>query len=309
MISKKASAPAVVAFDKLSEARAGSGAAEAVDPGADIANQYRAWLWFRASLTTERYKLYKEAISKATREFGAKSSPEPMLGWWAAAAEDYTLAVCMQDGRALSRVIDPVLPQLYFRYNMPPAAFRDAVRRHAWATQGRSFWAGIDSDDDATGFANTPGVLTAAVLETLMAGGKGYCMWAGAYMDTRQWAELAAVNGVIARYENTFLGGKETDLFRAHAPEGKGDYFHPWSKAVFVSTRETKSEGLVLISDYRAERAPFWVERSTAYSGPMTLTDAFTGAVVAKLAAGQWDFRIHLQNSPARLLVWRKNLH
>ena len=49
-------------------------------------------------------------------------------------------------------------------------------------------------------------------------------------MDTRQWAELSAVNGVVAKYEDTFLDGKETQSFGAYAPEGKGDYFHPYSK-------------------------------------------------------------------------------
>ncbi|MBI3921642.1 MAG: hypothetical protein HY318_09515 [Armatimonadetes bacterium] len=284
---------------------------EVIAKNADMPEEYRAWLWFRASLTTERYKTLKQAMARATREFGVKSSPAPMLGWWAGAAEDYTLAVCMQDGRALSGLIDAVVPQLYFRYNMPPVVLREAIRRHAWATQGKAMWAGLDGDDDITSgrggdFANTPGLLTAAVLETLMAGGKGYCMWAGAYMDTRQWAELSVVNGVIAKYEGTFLDGKETDLFRAFPPEGKGDYFHPYSKEVFVSTRETKSDALILITDYRAERTPFWVERSTAYAGPINLTDAFTGKALVKLAANQWDFRLHLKDLPVKLLVWKK---
>jgi len=169
----------------------------------------------------------------------------------------------------------------------------------------------LDSDGDGANgrggdFANPPGLLTAAVLETIMAGGKGYCMWAGAYMDTRQLAELSAVNGVLADHEDTFLDGKEASLFNAYPPEGKGDYFHPYSKEVFVSTRETKTEGVVLITDYRANRTPFWVERSTAHTGPMTLVDAFTGKTVAKLATNQWDFQIHLKDLPVRLLVWKK---
>lgn len=311
VIDKYGTFSSVTAFDKLQEAKEGADLNEAANRNTDIEEQYRAWLNFRASLTTERFKIFKDAIVKASNKAGAKSSPSPMLAWWAGAADDYTLVVCMQDGRALSQTIDAVIPQLYFRYNMPPVLLREAIRKHAWATQGKGFWAGLDSDDDITSgrggdFANTPGCLTAAVLETLMAGGKGYCMWAGAYMDTRQWAELSVVNGVIADHEDTFLDGKETTLFNAYAPDGKGDYFHPYSKEVFVSTRETKTEGLVLITDYRKERAPFWLERSTAYTGPMTLVDAFTGQTVAKLAANQWDFRIHLKDSSVRLLVWKK---
>ncbi len=311
VIKKHGSPENVTAFDKLWENKEGADLNEVAVRNTDIEEQYRAWLYFKASLTTERFKLFKQAIAKATKEFGAKSSPEPMLTWWAGAADDYTLVVCMQDGRALSQTIDAVIPQLYFRYNLPPVALREAIRKHAWATQGKAFWAGLDGDDDIVNgrggdFANTPGCLTAAVLETVMAGGKGYCMWAGAYMDTRQWAELSVVNGVLANHEDTFLDGKETSLFNAYPPEGKGDYFHPYSKEVFVSTRETKTEGVVLITDYRAERKPFWLERSTAYTGPMTLIDAFTGKTVAKLAANQWDFRIHLKDSPVRLLVWKK---
>jgi hypothetical protein len=167
-------------------------------------------------------------------------------------------------------------------------------------------WVGLDSDDRATGHANTPGVLAAAVLETLMAGGKGYCMWLAAQMDSRQFAELAAVNGVAARYEPTFLNGRDTALFNAFVPEGDGMYFHPHSKQVFAATRETKKQGLLLISDYRTRRTPFRVERSTAYSGPMVLRDAFTGAVVARLEANQWDFPVHLTAWPVQLLVWGK---
>jgi hypothetical protein len=81
--------------------------------------------------------------------------------------------------------------------------------------------------------ANVPGNLTAAVRETLFAGGKGYCIWYGPYTDTWQWAELAVVNDVVARHE------VESDLFRCFAPEGKGDYFHAWSHDVFASTLET----------------------------------------------------------------------
>ncbi len=313
VLNKHASVGSVVAFDKLQDVKESSDLNQAMSTNDDIEEQYRAWLWFRASLTTERYQLYKKAIDKACKEFGVKSSPKPMLAWWAGAAEDYGMAVCMQDGRALSNIIDAVIPQLYFRYNMPPVTLREAIRRQAWATQGKAMWVGLDADDDiANGrggdFANTPGLLTAAVLETLMAGGKGYCMWAGAYMDTRQWAELSAVNGVVAKYEDTFLDGKETQSFGVYAPEGKGDYFHPYSKEVFVSTRETKTTGLLLITDYRKDRTPFWVERSLTCNGPLTLTDAFTGKVVTKLTANQWDFRIHLKDLPVKLLVWRKTL-
>jgi hypothetical protein len=321
---KPASSDNVIAYDQLEQKHEGvdaptttttttttttSGAGDA--DAKQAAELYRAWLYFRASLTTERYQIFRKIIEKAVAQNGEpKSSPKPMLGWWASAAEDYTLAVCMQDGRSLSGVIDPIVPQLYFRYQLPMPRFREAVRRHCWATGGgATTWAGLDSDDYDTQMANTPGVLTAAVLETLMAGGRGYCMWLGARMDTRQWAELAAVNGAMAQHENTFVDGKETDLFRAHAPEGKGDYFHPWSKEVFVSTRETADEGLMLISDYRATRTPFWVERSNAFRGPMVLTDAFTGEVVARLSENQWDFLVQLKDWPVRLLVWNKSAH
>ncbi len=49
-----------------------------------------------------------------------------------------------------------------------------------------------------------------------------------------------------------------------------------------------------------------WVERSLKFPGPMVLKDAATGETVASLAAGQWDFRIHLKDSPVRMLVWSK---
>ena len=77
---------------------------------------------------------------------------------------------------------------------------------------------GIDCDDHF-GFANQPGILLAAVLETVFAGHTGYCTWVGDYIDTRQWVELAAANNVIARHENVFLEGEETDLFRCFVPD------------------------------------------------------------------------------------------
>jgi hypothetical protein len=277
-----------------------------------LPEHWRAWLWFRASLTTERYRLYKEELARAVAQYGAQSSPKPLIGWWAGAAEDWTLLMCMQDGRSLADTIDQVIPQLYFRYDIPPRRFRELIRRQCWALGGRNCYAGIDSDDRAEerptahAYANVPGNLTAAVLETLFAGGQGYCIWLAPYMDTRQWAELAAVNDVIAKHERTLLDGQETDLFRSFTPEGEGDYFHPWSPDICTSTRETRQEGLLLISDYRPERTPIRIERSARSSGPMTLHDAFTGQLVAQLTAGQWDFRLHLKERSVQLLVWRK---
>lgn len=271
---------------------------------------YRAWLWFRASLTTERYRIYRRELARAAAPTAvAASNPAPRLGWWAGATEDWTLEMCMQDGRALADVIDQVIPQLYFRYTLPPRHFRAVVRRQSWALAGRNCYAGIDSDTPA---ASRPGNLALAVLETLLAGGDGYCVWYGPGTDTRQWAELAKVNAVVAEHEQTFLTGAETDLFRAFcAIEVEGlpkDYFRPWSDDVCTATWETATEGLLLISDYREERDPIWVERSRKYAGPMTLRDAFSGATVAELTAGQWDFRIHLEAEPFRLLAWRKTL-
>jgi len=273
--------------------------------------RYRALLWFKASLTTERYRIYKEEIAKAVREHGAASSPEPMLGWWAGGAEEWSLQSAQTDARGLAQTMDWVQPQLYYRYRMPPRHFRELIRRQSWALDGLNCYVGIDTDDDATGHANTPGVLTASVLETLFAGGKGYCLWYGPYMDTRQWSELAKVNGVVARHERVFLDGKETDLFRSFSPiEVEGlpkDYFRPWSPDVCASTWENEEEGLLLITDYREKRAPIWVERSLRYAGPMTLYDAFTDEKVVHLTEGRWDFRIHLDELPVRLLYWEKN--
>ena len=281
---------------------------EVIERREDLPEVYRAWLWFRASLTTERYRIYQEELRRAAAQAEVRSSPRPLMGWWAAAVEDHTLAVCMQDGRALAEVIDQVIPQLYFRYQMPPRHFRDAIRRQAWALDGKNCYAGIDSDAAA---ANVPGNLALAVLETLFAGGDGYCVWYGPYTDTRQWAELARVNDVVAKHEQTFLEGSETDLFRAFFPvDIKGlpkHYFRPWSDDVCIATWESAAEGLLLIADYRQERSPIWVERSRKYAGPMTLRDAFSGAKVVDLTQGQWDFRIHLDELPVRLLVWDKN--
>ena len=237
-----------------------------------------------------------------------RSSPRPLMGWWAAAAEDWTLENCMQDGRALANVIDQPIPQLYFRYRMPPRHFRDAIRRQCWALGGRNCFAGLDSDDPA---ASVPGNLTLAVLETLFAGGQGFCVWSGPYTDTRQWVELATVNNAVAKHERTFCDGVETDLFRAFAPitvEGlPKDYFRPWSPDVGAATRESETEGLVLIADYREERTPIRVERSLKYAGPMTLYDAFTDGQVVHLTEGRWDFPIHLDELPVKLLYWRKS--
>ena len=66
------------------------------------------------------------------------------------------------------------------------------------------------------------------------------------------------------------------------------------------------TEGLLLISDYRKEQKPLWVERSRKYTGPVTLCDAFSGQEVAKLSAGQWEFEIDLKKSAVRLLMWKK---
>ena len=288
---------------------------EYVSPGEVYKNReeyypehYRAWQWFMASLTTERYKIYKEELEKAVDKYDAKSSPRALLSWWAGAAEYGTLRG-QQDGRGLSQTIDYLFLQLYYRYKLRPRHFRAAVRRHSWAVDGIALCAGIDTDDHF-GDANTPGILAAGVLETLFAGGKGYCLWYGPYMDTRQWAELGRVNDVIAKHERTFLEGKETDLFRSFNPivvEGlpKG-YFQPWSPDVCTSTWENETEGLLLITDYREERTPIWVERSLKYTGPMTLYDAFTDEEVVHLTEGRWDFRIHLDELPVRMLYWNK---
>lgn len=271
---------------------------------------YRALLWFKASLTTERYRLYKAEIEMAVQEYGAASSPRPMLGWWAGAAEAWSLERSMTDARGLSQTLDYVVPQLYYRYRIPPRHFRRVIRRQCWALGRKGCLAGIDTDDDSTGYANTPGVLTASILETLFAGGSGYCLWYGPYMDTRQWVELARVNDVIATHERVFLDGKETDLFRSFSPtevEGlPSDYFRPWSPDVCTATWENDEEGLLLVTDYREERTPIWVERSLANTGPMTLHDAFTDKTVVQLTAGRWDFRIHLESLPVTLLYWNK---
>jgi len=39
----------------------------------------------------------------------------------------------------------------------------------------------------------------------------------------------------------------------------------------------------------------------------MTLYDAFTDEKVVHLTEGRWDFRIHLDELPVRLLYWEKN--
>lgn len=156
VITKYSARPKVAAFDKLENRQEG---AEAVQSGnALIEEQYRAWLYFRASLTTERYQYFKKELEKTVATSGAKSSPKPLVGWWAGAAEDYTLLVCMQDGRALAGVIDRVVPQLYFRYGIPPRRFREVVRRHCWALDGKNTCAGIDTDASAE--LNAPGNLT-----------------------------------------------------------------------------------------------------------------------------------------------------
>ncbi|MBI2299065.1 MAG: hypothetical protein HYU66_09020, partial [Armatimonadetes bacterium] len=97
---------------------------------------------------------------------------------------------------------------------------------------------------------------------------------------------------------------RETDRFRCFAPEGPGDYFHPWSNDVFCTTLETGATGLLLISDYRAKREPLLIERSNREPGALQLRDAFTGQPAASLQPGQWEFRIELPDSPVRLLTW-----
>ncbi|MBI2300952.1 MAG: hypothetical protein HYU66_18735, partial [Armatimonadetes bacterium] len=77
--------------------------------------QWRAWLWFRAALTTERYRLYRAELARVVGQTKASSSPQPRLGWWAGAAEDHTLLHAMQDARGLASVVDQIIPQLYFR--------------------------------------------------------------------------------------------------------------------------------------------------------------------------------------------------
>jgi hypothetical protein len=125
-------------------------------------------------------------------------------------------------------------------------------------------------------------------------------------MDTRQWAELAAVNALAARYEEVFLRGRPADTFRCFAPEGSGDYFHPWSSDVFATTWESATTGLLLISDYRPKREPLLIERTGLSQGAMVLRDAATGRLVASLRPGQWEFRLHLADGPVRMLRWNK---
>ena len=175
---------------------------------------------------------------------------------------------------------------------------------------------GIDCDDDNFGFTKQPGILLAGVLETVFAGHTGYCMWVGDYMDTRQWVELASANNVIAKHEGVFLEGEETDLFRCFVrdPDAKPmpgqttvrSLFPPWSDDVCTSTWENDEEGLLLITDYRDQRTPVWIERSRKYIGPMKLYDAFSDEEVTQLTKGQWDFRIQLEKSPVRFLYWKK---
>ena len=62
----------------------------------------------------------------------------------------------------------------------------------------------------------------------------------------------------------------------------------------------------MLITDYREQRTPVWIERSRKYVGPMKLYDAFSDEEVTQLTKGQWDFRIQLEKSPVRLLYWKK---
>lgn len=243
-------------------------------------------------------------MNKAVAQHGARSSPKPWLGWWAGAVDDLTLEGCMQDGRALANTIDQVILQHYYRYKLSPHRFRETFRRQCWALAGKNCYAALDSDCED---ANVPGNLAASALEILFAGGSGYSVWHGPYMDTRQWAELGMVNDLIATHEETLRKGKDTDLFRSFVTEGKEPYFPSWSPDVCTATRETDAEGLLLITDYRNERKPIWVERSMKYDGPMVLRDALTGEPAAQLAAGQWDFRIHLKEFPWKLLVWKKD--
>ena len=277
---------------------------------------WRAWTWFRASLTTERYAIIKQEIVKAVQEHGAESSPRPMLGWWSGHVDpEDGVSLRHQDGRGLAEVIDFVQPMVYYRYQVPPREFRAIARRQAWAMDRRNSHMGIDGDDDF-GFANQPGILLAGVLETVFAGHTGYCMWVGDYMDTRQYVELAAANNVIAKHENVFLKGKETDLFRCFVrdPDAKPmpgqtrvrSIFPPWSDDVCTSTWENDEEGLLLITDYREQRTHVWIERSRQYIGPMKLYDAFSDDEVTQLTKSQWDFRIQLEKSPVRLLYWKK---
>jgi len=279
-------------------------------------DHWRAWTWFRASLTTERYSIIKEELVKAVAEHGANSSPRPMLGWWSGHVDPNDgVSKRHQDGRGLAEVIDYVMPMVYYRYKVPPREFRAIARRQAWALNRRNSHMGIDCDDHF-GFANQPGILLAGVLESVFAGHTGYCMWVGDYLDTRQWVELASANNVIAKHERVFLEGEETDLFRCFVrnPQAKPmpgqtsvrSLFPPWSNDVCTSTWENDEEGLLLITDYRAERTPVWIERSRRYIGPMKLYDAFSGEQVTQLTKGQWDFRTQLEKSPVRLLYWKK---
>lgn len=283
----------------------------------EMPEYWRAWTWFRASLTTERYGIIKQEIVKAVQEHGAESSPRPMLGFWSGQVDpEDGVSKRHQDGRGLAEVIDFVMPMVYYRYNIPPRDFRAIARRQAWALDKRNSHMGIDCDDEF-GFANQPGILLAGVLETVFAGHTGYCTWVGDYIDTRQWVELASANNMIAKHESVFLEGEETDLFRCFVRDpdakpmpGKTQVrilFPPWSDDVCTSTWENDEEGLLLITDYREQRTPVWIERSRKYVGSMKLYDAFSDEEVTQLTKGQWDFRIQLEESPVRLLYWKKS--
>jgi hypothetical protein len=284
---------------------------EVIERKEELPQHLHAWWTFRASLTTDRYRIWRDEFFKAVEKYGAKSSPSPMFGWCVGAADVTELNLAMIDSRSIGDVLDVHMPQIYYRYRIPPRDFRAIVRRQCWAMGRRNTEIIIDTDDwKKKGYANVPDVLLMGVLETAFAGAQGYCMWYGPYMDTRQWAELARANHVLATYERVFLEGRETDLFRSFAPipqEGKHrEFFEAWSNDVCTSTWENDDTGLLLVTDYRQDREPIWVERSRQYTGPMTLYDAFTGEKVAHLTDRQWEFYLQSVKSPVRLLYWNK---
>jgi hypothetical protein len=277
----------------------------------ELPEHMRAWWYFRASLTTQRYRTWRNAFVRAVEEHGAKSSPTPMLGWCCGGADVDELRYSMIDSRAIADVTDVNMPQIYYRYKIPPRDFRAIVRRHCWAMDRRDTEIVIDSDDHGKGeYANIPGILLTGVLESVFAGASGYLMWNGPYIDTRQWAELADANHAIAKFEDVFLEGRENDLFRSFVPDAEKDhretFFAPWSNNVCTSTWENDRAGVLLVTDYRQDRKPVWVERSRQYTGPLTLYDAFTDEKIAHLTTGQWDFYLEPSETMARLLYWEK---
>ncbi|MCC7517671.1 MAG: hypothetical protein IT578_00635 [Verrucomicrobiae bacterium] len=142
---------------------------------------------------------------------------------------------------------------------------------------------------DAYDADTSPEMLKANILESLVAGAKGFGLWGACPIDAADLRAIAEVVGMLAPHETILLEGKPTD--RVSVP----------AENVCVRRLESSSGSLVLVSEY-SDR-PITAEIRCPVERPSVVTDPATGQAVATIRPGSTSFSVSLRGERARLFV------